>query len=69
MYKKNKLKNDININKEKTIIFVWVFNIVSKLLIGKKPPDAINVIDKFNEINDLKSNKLSNKKIIIVKKE
>ena len=66
---KNKLKNDININNENTIILVCVFNIVSKLLVGRKPPDAINVIDKFNEINDLKSNKFNTKKIIIVKKE
>ena len=69
LYRKNKLKKETNINNEKIINFVWLFNIASKLLIGKKPPDDIKVIDKFSEINDLKSKRFKTTKIITVKNE
>tara|TARA_Y100000591_G_scaffold327651_1_gene352564 strand:+ start:413 stop:526 length:114 start_codon:yes stop_codon:yes gene_type:complete len=36
---------------------------------GKKPPDDIKVIDKFNETKDLKSKRFKIIKIIAVKNE
>ena len=56
-------------NNEKIINFVWLFKIDSKLLMGKKPPDDIKVIDKFNETKDLKSKRFKIIKIIAVKNE
>ena len=69
LYKKNRLKKETNINNEKIINFVWLFKIDSKLLMGKKPPDDIKVIDKFNETKDLKSKRFKIIKIITVKNE
>ena len=46
-----------------------LFKISLKLLTGKKPPDEIIVIDKFNEVKNLILKIFKIIKIIIVKKE
>ncbi len=53
LYVKKILKKEININKEKIITWKSFTNINESSFTGKKPPDAINVIAKFNELNDL----------------
>ena len=50
-------------------VYVGEKKIASKLFTGKKPPDEINVMARFNEIYDLKSNILSTKNITNVKNE
>ena len=45
----------MSIIKAKIISLMFVFTMVDKLLIGKKPPDDINVIAKLNESKNLKS--------------
>ena len=52
MYDKKRLKKDKSIVKDKTISFVLLFIIISKLLAGKKPPEEIKVMAKFNELNE-----------------
>ena len=47
------LKKETNIDNEKIIICVWVIKIDERLLVGKKPPEEIIVIDKFKELKDL----------------
>ena len=47
------LKNEININIEKIIIWESWIKIVERSFTGKKPPEEIIVIAKFKEINDL----------------
>ena len=47
---------------------MFVFTMVDKLLTGKKPPDEINVIAKFNESKSLKSKIFKITKIPNVKK-
>ena len=47
----------LNINIDKTNSFVWVFIISDKLLTGKKPPEEIIVIARFNELKALTLNK------------
>ena len=66
MYVKKRLKNDINIDKDNTISLNFVLIIISKLLIGKKPPEEISVKDKLKELKDLISVKYKTKKIITV---
>tara|TARA_B100000768_G_scaffold179863_1_gene198483 strand:- start:1942 stop:2211 length:270 start_codon:yes stop_codon:yes gene_type:complete len=41
-------------------LFIKIFD---KLFVGKKPPDDITVIAKFNELKALMSKRLRNKKI------
>ena len=41
-------------------MFIKIFD---KLFVGKKPPDDITVIAKFNELKALMSKRLRNKKI------
>ena len=47
------LKNETSINNEKITIWVWFVKIDERLFEGKKPPDEIIVIAKFNEIKAL----------------
>ena len=49
------LKKETNIVNEKIITFRLVFNIPSRLLVGKNPPDEIRLIAKLNDIKDLMS--------------
>ena len=49
------LKNDVNISKDVIIIWVLFIKILDKLFDGKKPPDEITVIARFNELNILTS--------------
>ena len=53
LYVRKRLKKEINIDKDKTISFVLVFKILSKLLVGKKPPEEIIVNAKLKELNAL----------------
>tara|TARA_Y100001935_G_C17197744_1_gene453440 strand:+ start:716 stop:940 length:225 start_codon:yes stop_codon:yes gene_type:complete len=68
LYRKKRLKNEVNIKIEKTIILVCEFKITSIELDGINPPEDISVIDKFREIKDLKSKILRIIKIKSVKK-
>ena len=56
LYVKNILKNDTNISIDVIIIWLSLIKIFDKLLNGKKPPDEIIVMAKFNELNILISN-------------
>ena len=47
------LKNEISINNEVIIICVLFIKILDRLFDGKKPPEEITVIAKFNELNIL----------------
>ena len=47
------LKKDVSISKEVIIICGLFIRMLDKLFEGKKPPDEIIVIDKFNELNNL----------------
>ena len=69
LYIKKILKKETNINNEKIIICEFWTSIVERSLTGKKPPDEIIVIAKFNEFNDLIPNILRIKKIANVKLE
>ena len=51
------------------ILLKSLWNNISKLFTGKKPPDEIIVIAKLKETNVLKSTIFKNKKIIIVNEE
>ena len=55
LYDKKILKKDINISKDVIIIWELLINILDKLFDGKKPPDDIIVIARFNELNILTS--------------
>ena len=46
------LKKETSINNEKIIICAWEIKIDERLLVGKKPPEEIIVIDKFRELKD-----------------
>ena len=50
------LKKEINIRNENTNVFKSVLSIKEISLNGKNPPEEINVIAKFNELNVLKPN-------------
>ena len=65
---KKRLKKETSIKKDTTISFIFEFIITSKLLVGKKPPEEIIVIDKLNELNALISKIFSIIKIPNVKK-
>ena len=56
LYVKNILKNDTNISIDVIIIWLSLIKIFDKLFDGKKPPDEIIVMAKFNELNILISN-------------
>ena len=60
------LKKETSINKEKIIIWDWLFKIDESSLVGRKPPEEIIVIDKFNELKYLMSKIFKIKKIEIV---
>ena len=60
------LKKETSINNEKIIIWDWSVSIDERSLVGKKPPDEIMVIDKFNELKDRISKIFRIKKIEIV---
>ncbi len=60
------LKKETSINNEKIIIWDWLVRIDERSLVGKKPPDEIIVIDKFNELKDRISKIFRIKKIEIV---
>ena len=47
------LKKETSISKEKIIICEFWISIFERSLTGKKPPDEIMVIARFNELNDL----------------
>ena len=47
------LKNDVSINKEKTIIWTLFNRILDKLFVGKNPPEDMMDIAKLNELNAL----------------
>ena len=55
LYDKKILKNDVNINTDIIIIWELFIKILDKLFDGKKPPDEITVIARFNELNILSS--------------
>ena len=59
LYDKKILKKEINIVKEKITSFKLLFKIDDKLLTGRKPPEAIKVIDRLNASNDLILKKLN----------
>jgi hypothetical protein len=63
------LKNEININNEKTKICELFNRIFDKLFVGKNPPDEIIVIARFNELNVLTLKKFNIIKIKNVKTE
>ena len=46
----------MSINRENIIIWVLFVKIFERLLVGKKPPEEIMLIDKFNELKDLMFN-------------
>tara|TARA_Y100000591_G_C21687886_1_gene621491 strand:- start:84 stop:383 length:300 start_codon:yes stop_codon:yes gene_type:complete len=69
LYVKKILKNEINIRNEKIITCKSFVKIDERSLTGKKPPDEISVIAKFNELNDLIPKKFKTKKIEIVNPE
>ena len=56
MYTKKIQKKDNSINNEKIIICEFWTSIVERSFAGKKPPDEIMVIAKFNELNVLMPN-------------
>ena len=60
------LKKETSIKIEKIIIWVLFNKILDKLLVGKKPPDEIIVIAKFNELKARILNKFKIKKNINV---
>ena len=60
------LKKETSIDKEKMIIWDWFIRIDERSLVGKKPPDEIMLIDKFNELKDRISKIFRTKKIEIV---
>ena len=53
LYPKKILKNEVNINKDKTIIWEFSLIILGSSLTGKNPPEEINVKAKFKESKDL----------------
>ena len=53
LYIKKILKKDISIKIEKIIIWKSFTKIDERLFTGRKPPDEMMVIAKFNELNDL----------------
>ena len=57
MYIKNILKKEVSISKDIIIICELFIKILDKLLEGKKPPEEITVIARFNELNILISNR------------
>ena len=57
------LKKETNINKENIIIWPLLTKIEERSFDGKKPPDAIIVIDKLREWKDLISKIFKIKKI------
>ena len=63
------LKKETSIINEKIIICEFWTSIVERSFTGKKPPDEITVIARFNELNDLIPNKLKIIKITKVKLE
>ena len=56
LYVRKILKKDTSISSEVIIIWVSLIKILDKKFDGKKPPDEIMVIAKFNELNILTSN-------------
>ena len=62
-------KTEINIINEKMIICTSLIKTLESSLTGKNPPDEINVIAKFRELNDLIPNIFKIIKIKIVKPE
>ena len=69
LYVKKILKKETNINREKIITWKSFTNIDESSFTGKKPPDAIIVIAKFNELNDLMPKIFKTIKINIVNPE
>ena len=59
----------MSINNDVTIIWELLTKILDKLFVGKKPPEEIIVIARFNELNVLIFNKLRITKIINVMNE
>ena len=55
LYVRNILKNDTNISNDIIIICELFIKILDKLFDGRKPPDEITVIARFNELNILSS--------------
>ena len=47
------LKNEVSINNEAAIIWESFMRILDNELVGKKPPEEIMVIAKFNELKAL----------------
>ena len=47
------LKNEVNISNDVIIIWELFIKILDKLFDGKKPPDEMTVIARFNELNIL----------------
>tara|TARA_B100001250_G_C19650150_1_gene722261 strand:+ start:674 stop:967 length:294 start_codon:yes stop_codon:yes gene_type:complete len=63
------LKKEINIKSEKIIICISLIKTDESSLTGRNPPDEINVIAKFKELNDLIPKIFKIIKIEIVKPE
>ena len=63
------LKKEINIKKEKIIIWELWINTDERSFTGRKPPEEIIVIAKFKELNDLIPKIFKIIKIVIVKLE
>ena len=53
MYVKKILKKEISIKKENIIIWKSLIKTDERSFTGRKPPEEIIVIAKFNELNDL----------------
>ena len=66
---KKRLKKENNIDIDRMILLMSVVNVVSKLLLGKNPPDDIIVNARFKESNVLIENKFNNINITTVKEE
>jgi len=69
LYTKKILKKDVSISREVIKTCGLLIKIFDKLFDGRKPPDEIKVIAKFNELNILTSNILRIIKIPKVIKE
>ena len=56
LYPKKILKNEVNISKDKIIIWEFSLIILERSFAGRNPPEDINVNAKFNESNVRKEN-------------
>ena len=69
LYDKKILKKDVSINRDIIITWELLIKILDRALDGKKPPDEIIVIARFNELNILISKRFKMIKIPSVNNE